>query len=199
MYTGIVETTGTIAETTRVGAGRRLRIEPRPAGIGPDDSVAVSGVCLTAETVGEDWFETFLSAETLARTTLGDATPGERVNLERPLAASGRFHGHVVGGTVETTTRLLERHPLGAEGSGGTALTFALPETCAPYVVEKGPVAVDGVSLSIAGVEPGSFEVVVVPQTAALTTFSSVAVGDECNLEVDLFAKYAARQRALVG
>lgn len=210
MYTGIVERTGTITAAEGVGAGRRIRVETDAIVLEPEESIAVDGVCVTAERVGEGWFEAWCSSETVDRTTLADRSPGDAVNLERPLPADGRFHGHFVGGTVDTTTELLAID--GAESSADVdeasddaatieaaerTLTFALPEGYEGYVVEKGPVALDGISLTVASVSREAFSVAVVPTTAAVTTLSAATAGDAFNLEVDTLAKYAERQREL--
>ncbi|GAB3685846.1 riboflavin synthase [Salinarchaeum chitinilyticum] len=197
MYTGIVETTGRLRTVDRHQDGdASVRIETELDGIDPDDSVAVDGVCLTATAVGEDWFDADLSAETVSRTYLADRSPGEAVNLERPLPADGRFHGHVVKGTVDTVTELLR---VTRDGEGWR-YELAIPPEYADLVVEKGAVALDGASLTVADVDrrAGTFAVAVVPQTRSVTTLDRKAPGDLLHFEADVLAKYA-RGRAMSG
>jgi riboflavin synthase len=191
MFTGIVETTGEVLDTTTDEGGKRLRIGVE----GFDDlhhgqSISVSGVCLTVEAFGEDWFEVFLAAETVERTYLGDAGAGDRVNLERALRADGRFDGHVVQGHVDGTAVVAAKERVGDDWR----FAFDLPEDLGKYVVEKGSVALDGISLTVA--ERGAddrFAVAIIPTTYDLTTLSEKAVGDPVHVEVDVVAKYVER------
>lgn len=190
MYTGIVEATGQLLDVDQHdGGGASVRIETTLDGIEPDDSVAVDGVCLTATAVGEGWFDADLSAETVARTYLADRAAGDAVNLERPMPANGRFHGHVVKGTVDTVTEILRV----VEDGEGWRYEVAIPPEYADHVVEKGAVALDGTSLTVADVDrrAGTFEVAVVPQTRSVTTLDRKAPGDLLHFEADVLAKYA--------
>lgn len=213
MYTGIVETTAVVAAVDPLETGCRIRIETSDenalerdleAHLAPEDSIAVDGVCVTAERVTENGFEAFLSAETVSRTTLAERAPGDRVNVERPLPADGRFHGHIVTGTVDTTARVLEvenGEVGGSRGVEGRDLTVEIPADYEEYIVEKGAVALDGVSLTVADVDDdaGTFDVAVVPVTEAVTTLSAVRPGDRFHFEVDVVAKYAARRAEFAG
>jgi riboflavin synthase len=193
MYTGIVETTGEVRSVNRVESGCRLGVGADTTELEPGDRIDVSGVCLTAESVGDGHFESLCSAETVARTYLADLTPGDPVNLERPMEVDDRFDGHVVKGTVDTVTEVVEVDRLGED----RVLTFATPECCAPYLVEKGAVALDGVSLTVSELRTGTFSVAVVPATAERTTLSDKGAGDSVHVEADILAKYVERQRAV--
>ncbi|ESP87682.1 riboflavin synthase [Candidatus Halobonum tyrrellensis] len=196
MFTGIVETTGEVVRRESTDEGLRLRL--RIAGLDDPDfhhgqSVAVSGVCLTVEDCGTDgagdWFSVFLAAETVAKTYLGDLREGDAVNVERALPADGRFDGHVVQGHVDTTTRVTGRERVGEDWR----FTFALPDGYGNYVVDKGSVTLDGISLTVADRREGEFDVAVIPTTYDLTSLSEKAVGDPVHLEVDVVAKYVER------
>jgi len=189
MFTGIVEETGTIQEVTREEAGRRLRIGSSFTGLTEGASIGVSGACLTVEDHGEGWFEVFLATETVDRTYLGTLELGDRVNLERALPAEGRFDGHFVQGHVDGTAEVLEITQLGDDWE----FTFSLPPELAGYVVEKGSIAVDGISLTVAGLDGDQFSVAIIPETYELTTLSGKAIGDPVHLEVDVVAKYVEK------
>jgi riboflavin synthase len=194
MFTGIVEGTGTVVAMHRHqdGGAARLEIEaPWPAGeLAAGDSVAVDGCCLTVVARTAGGFAADVVAETLRRTALGRLAAGARVNLERPVALGGRLGGHLVQGHVDGVGRLLERKPA---GEGGQEVRVELPDDLARYVVEKGSIAVDGVSLTVAGVGQGWFAVALVPHTLATTTLGERAPGDPVHLEVDVVAKYVER------
>ena len=184
MYTGIIEVTGTVRNTERDSDGLRLVVDaPFERTLG--DSLAVDGVCLTVADRENGHLLADCSAETRRRTTLGRRRAGDPVNLERPLAADGRFDGHVVKGTVDTTTTLRAVREDGATHE----YVFERPPT--PYVVEKGAVALDGASLTIADVGPETFTVATVPTTRRETTLSALAPGEAVNVEYDILAKYA--------
>jgi riboflavin synthase len=193
MFTGIVEGTGRVVTLAVApgGAGARLEVEaPWPAGtLAAGDSVAVDGCCLTVAAATPTGFAADLVAETLRRTALGRLAAGDRVNLERPLALGGRLGGHLVQGHVDGVARVLERQAAGE----GREVRVELPEALARYVVEKGSIAVDGVSLTVAGVGQGWFAVALVPHTLATTTLGERGPGDPVHLEVDLVAKYVER------
>ncbi|WP_336021683.1 riboflavin synthase [Halobellus salinisoli] len=209
MFTGIVETTGTVVEASDDEGGRRLRIEVDDAdGTGgdgkltPDEgetvvyddlhhgqSISVNGVCLTVEAFRTDptaRFEVFLAAETVEKTYLGEVAVGDAVNLERALAADGRFDGHLVQGHVDTTTEVTGVEQVGDDWF----FEFALPPSVKRYVVQKGSVTLDGISLTVADRGTDRFAVAIIPTTYALTTLSEKSVGDPVHLEVDVVAKY---------
>jgi riboflavin synthase len=195
MFTGIVEGTGTVVTMDRPPAGggaARMEVEAPwlAGGLAVGDSVAVDGCCLTVVAGGPDRFAADVVAETLRRTALGRLTAGARVNLERPLALGGRLGGHLVQGHVDGVGQVLERR---AVGEGGEEVKVELPDDLARYVVEKGSIAVDGVSLTVAGVGDGWFAVALVPHTLATTTLGERAPGDPVHLEVDVVAKYVER------
>ena len=194
MFTGIITELGTVESVTAGTGGARLVVVapgtvPR---LGVGDSVAVNGVCLTAVSVDGDRMALDLVAETLARTNLGDLAAGDPVDLELPMAAAGRFDGHVVQGHVDGTgtVRSVEQ-----EGEG-RRLRIDLDPRLARYVAEKGSITVDGVSLTVAAVgaagEPW-FDIALIPHTLAVTVLGNRRPGDTVNLEVDVIAKYVER------
>ncbi|WP_121821711.1 riboflavin synthase [Halostella salina] len=191
MFTGIVEGTGEVLATEPTEDGLRLRIGTGFETLAHGQSVSVSGACLTVEEHGDgadgQWFETFLAAETRAKTHLGALAAGDRVNLERALRADDRLDGHFVQGHVDTTTEVVDVREVGEDWE----FEFALPEDHGRYVVDKGSVTVDGISLTVAERGPETFTVAVVPTTYDLTTLSEKVPGDPVNVEVDVIAKYA--------
>ena len=191
MFTGLVETVGTVASALRRMGSLRLAVESDwPAGeVRTGDSVAVDGVCLTASAVAARRIAFDVVPETLSRTTLGRARAGRRVNLERALRLGERLGGHLVQGHVDGTARVLSVERAG----DGRRVRIELPAALSRYVAEKGSVAIQGVSLTIARVLARSFEVALVPETLARTTLSDLAGGDEVHLEVDLLARYLER------
>jgi riboflavin synthase len=193
MFTGIVEGTGTVAALAAAadGSGARLEVEaPWLAGeLRLGESVAVNGCCVTVAEVTAARFAADLVAETLRRTALGGLTAGARVNLERPMALGGRLGGHLVQGHVDGVARVLDRTPVG----DGEEVRIELPQDLDRYVVEKGSIAVDGVSLTVAGVGLGWFAVALVPHTLRATILSDRRPGDLVQLEVDVVAKYVER------
>lgn len=190
MFTGIVEEIGTVLAWRRDGSDT-LRIAARRVleGTGLGDSIAVEGTCLTVTALGDDWFEVGLSPETLRRTSLGDRQAGDGLNLERAVAAGQRLGGHYVQGHVDATGLIVARVP---EGSS-LLVTFALPASLERYVVEKGFIAVDGVSLTVTATEGGRFSVALVEYTQGAVTLPRKPVGAAVNLEVDVLAKYVER------
>ncbi|WP_436923246.1 riboflavin synthase [Halosimplex amylolyticum] len=196
MFTGIVEETGEIVGIEDTDAGRRLRIGSSFSDLEGGQSVSVDGACLTVEEwePGE-WFSVFLAAETLDRTTFDSAVEGQEVNLERALAADERFDGHVVQGHVDGTTEVVDVERIGEDW----AYTFELPPGLAQYVVEKGSIALDGISLTVAALDEtaGTFSVAIIPTTYHETTLSEKEPGDEVHVEVDVFAKYVERMLGL--
>ena len=191
MFTGLVEGTGRVESARRMGDGLRIRIAPRFRLEDPKEgeSIAVSGVCLTALEISEEGFSADLSPETLSRTTLGRLRPGSLVNLERALRPTDRLGGHFVTGHVDTVGRVLARR----EERGFIFFTFGVDSRFERYLIEKGSVAVDGVSLTVNRLSPGAFEVAIIPHTAGVTTLGELASGDEVNIEFDLLGKYIER------
>lgn len=153
------------------------------------DSIAVNGACLTAVTISGKRFETDVSPETLARTTFGKARNGERVNVERALRLSDRLDGHLVSGHIDGVGVLKNRRTTG----NAIIIAIGVPEPLTRYMIEKGSVAVDGVSLTINRLERDEFEVSIIPHTAALTTIGLKNVGDPVNIETDMIGKYIER------
>jgi riboflavin synthase len=193
VFTGIVEGTGTVAALAVAGdaSGARLEIEAvwLAGDLRPGESVAVNGCCLTVAEATAAGFAADLVAETLRRTALGGLADGARVNLERPLALGGRLGGHLVQGHVDGVARVIDRAPVG----DGEEVKVELPPDLARYLVEKGSIAVDGVSLTVAGVGTGWFAVALVPHTLKVTTLGERRPGDLVQLEVDVVAKYVER------
>jgi riboflavin synthase len=191
MFTGLVEEMGEIAAVEDHTDGRGLWIRAQrvleDADIG--HSIAVNGCCLTVTAIEPGQFLVQMVPETLRRTTLGRVTPGDVVNLERSLRLDQRLGGHLVQGHVDG---LAEVRAIAPEGEG-KRLTLELPATLAPYVAEKGSIAVDGVSLTVASVQGRRCEIALIPHTLAVTIASRYAVGTRVNVEVDLMARYLAR------
>jgi riboflavin synthase len=191
MFTGIVEELGWVTALEHGGDSARLTVRGPlvTSDASHGASISVNGVCLTVVTHSADEFSVDVMAETLRRSSLGALAVGDRVNLERAMAASSRFGGHVVQGHVDGTGQILERVP----GDRWEVVRCSLPAGLARYVVEKGSITVDGVSLTVASVEEDSFTVSLVPTTLHLTTLGHKGVGDPVNLEVDVLAKYVER------
>ena len=192
MFTGLIEEIGIVRSITSQGNGARVEIA---AALVLDDvvvgaSLAVNGCCLTVVAFGSEWWAADAVPETLERTNLGQLAPGDLVNLERPLAASGRYGGHVVQGHVDSTGTVALIDEL---ADGSFTYTFDLPSELASYVVAKGSIAVDGISLTVAAVTPSSFSIAVIPHTHAVTALGQRRVGDTVNLETDVLAKYVER------
>ena len=189
MFTGIVETTGEVRDVIDEDGGRRVRIGADLDDLAHGQSIAIDGACLTVEDHSAESFELFCSTETLDRTTLSTVGIGDRVNVERALPADGRLDGHFVQGHVNATAELRSVEQVGDDWE----FTFSLPESVARYVVEKGSITVDGISLTVADLRTDAFSVAVIPATYELTTLSGKAPGDPVNLEVDMIAKYVER------
>ena len=192
MFTGIVEETGTVRWSRPRADVVALSIAARAVmdGLAPGASIAVNGCCLTATEVAEDGFVCELTPETLARTSFGpQVAEGRLVNLERPMPASGRFDGHIVQGHVDGVGRVraLRRLDLSAE------LVVEPPAALLRFLVEKGSVTVDGVSLTVAALDADAFTVALIPFTLDRTTLGGVRPGDPVNLEADVIAKYVLR------
>jgi riboflavin synthase len=194
MFTGIVETVGTLAEVKATGGGYRVRIQTAlAAALEVGDSLAVNGVCLTVILRdGEDVLAD-VGPETSRVTTLGTLQRGQEVNLERPLRADGRFDGHFVMGHVDGVGVIEE---IRAEGESHW-LTIGFPPPLAPFFIRKGSIAVDGISLTVAGLGERQFDVMVIPFTWSATTLKALRKGDRVNLECDMIGKYVARAMEL--
>jgi riboflavin synthase len=186
MFTGIVEELGTFLSIEPQGSGVRARIGATTVLEGAElgDSTAVDGCCLTVVELGDGWFEADVSDESLRRTTLGGRTAGDRVNLERPLLVTDRLGGHIVQGHVDAVGEVVAPVP---------DLQVRMPEDLRRYVIEKGSITVDGVSLTVVTPTTDGFTVAVIPHTAEVTTLGARRPGDRVNLEVDLIAKYTER------
>jgi riboflavin synthase len=191
MFTGLVESIGRVRSLDRRGDAARLTLEtPLAAGLSLGESLAVNGCCLTVTSTDGDSACFDLLGETLARTNLGGLAPGARVNLERALRADGRFGGHFVQGHIDTTTEVLSAETKGADLN----LIIALPEAGARYLIEKGSIAVNGVSLTVASLGEDRFGLWIIPHTLQETNLGDLRTGSPVNLEYDMLAKYAERQ-----
>jgi len=192
MFTGIVQTTGTIAAVDVLGGDKRLTVQPGaldPGAIRPGDSIAVNGVCLTAIDPGDDGFVADVSRETLAVTTLGSLVVGDRVNLEPAMTLAQPLGGHLVSGHIDGIGVLSSIH----EDARSTRMAFVVPDGLARYLARKGSVCVDGVSLTVNGVADSTFSVNIVPHTLENTIMGQYRVGTGVNVEVDLLARYLER------
>ncbi len=192
MFTGIIERAGTIQATTAVSGGRRLRVDVGPIAkeATPGASIAVSGVCLTVAQIDGTVVDFDVITETLERTTLGAKKPGDLVNLERSLRAGDRLDGHFVQGHVDGTATVEK-----VITSSKEHVVWLRPEShLRPYMIPKGSVAVDGVSLTIAAVEGGLFSVALIPTTLELTTFGKLTKGHRVNIESDILARTIVHQ-----
>ncbi|BCK72555.1 riboflavin synthase subunit alpha [Streptomyces libani subsp. rufus] len=191
MFTGIVEELGAVVAVENLGDASRFRL--RGPVVTEDakhgDSIAVNGVCLTVVDTADGEFTADVMAETLNRSSLGALAAGSRVNLERPMALGGRLGGHLVQGHVDGTGTILERTP----AEHWEIVKIALPATLSRYVVEKGSITVDGVSLTVVDAADDYFTISLIPTTLALTTLGIKKAGDPVNLEVDVLAKYVER------
>jgi riboflavin synthase len=192
MFTGIVEELGHVRAVTPNAGGARIEIAATTvlddATIGA--SIAVNGCCLTVVELGDDHWAADAVVETLARTNLGDLAAGDPVNLERPVRLDDRLGGHLVQGHVDATGAVVAREP---QSDGSERFRFSAPADVLRYVVHKGSITVDGISLTVAAVADDAFEVAVIPHTLAVTTLGTRAIGARVNLEVDLVAKYVER------
>ena len=190
MFTGIIEAVGEIAEAAHRGGGLRLRVaSPLAQQLAPGDSLAVNGTCLTVVALHHDAVEMDVSPETLRVTSLGGLTTGRPVNLERPMRAGAPFGGHFVQGHVDATGTLVTVRPDG----DSRRLTLTFPADLAPNIVPKGSIAVDGISLTVASVATGRFDVQIIPFTWEHTNLRILGIGDSVNLECDILGKYVLR------
>jgi riboflavin synthase len=196
MFTGIVHSLADVFAVHREGAGRRLEIIcPRIAGTAAiGDSIAVNGCCLTVVELSGDRLAFQAGAETLSRTNLGELAPGGKVNLETSLRAGDQLGGHIVMGHIDAVGTVMSRDDDGE----WTTMWFGYPVRLAGEIVQKGSIAVDGVSLTLVDVENDRFSVALIPHTLRVTTLGNRRPGDRVNLETDILGKYVARQLALV-
>ncbi|MEO8851687.1 MAG: riboflavin synthase [Allobranchiibius sp.] len=191
MFTGIVEELGSLESIVHGADSAVLRINGDVVlgDVQHGASISVNGVCLTVVEHDAHSFSVDVMAETLRRSSLADIAAGDPVNLERAMPANGRFGGHIVQGHVDGTARIVSIEP----GERWTVVGIELPAALSAYVVEKGSITIDGVSLTVASLDAGSFTVSLIPTTLALTTLAHRGVGDVVNLEVDVLAKYTER------
>jgi len=191
MFTGLIESEGIITRAERAQGGIRLEVYApefgRDMAIG--DSIAVDGACLTVVQFIRGAFIADVSEETASRTTLGQLRQGNKVNLERALRLSDRLGGHLVTGHIDGMARLVLRQPAG----NSTIYQFQVPEQLMEYIVPKGSVAIDGISLTVADTRDDSFAAAVIPHTEQSTTLKDKAIGSAVNIEVDMMAKYVKR------
>lgn len=195
MFTGIIEETGRLLTYTPHDTGASLRIACQAVreGLKPGDSVSVNGVCLTAVDLAPDSFGADLAPETLRRTNLGELAAGSLVNLERSMPAHGRYSGHIVQGHVDGTGELLALDLL---GDGNYWLTIRVPAELDRYIVFKGSICIDGISLTVAALEGDRLSVTIIPHTYTHTAMSQWQPGRRVNLEVDVIAKYVEKMMA---
>ena len=191
MFTGLITDVGRIRAVTSVG-DRRIEIETSfpIAEIELGASIACSGVCLTAIEFGDNWFAVEASEETTSKTTVGDWQAGDALNLERSLRIGDELGGHLVFGHVDGVAKIAERR------TDGDSIRFSIlaPDDLAPYIASKGSVALSGVSLTVNEVDGNRFGVNIIPHTADATTLGKLSAGDRVNLEIDMLARYVARQ-----
>ncbi|NTU53599.1 MAG: riboflavin synthase [Chlorobiaceae bacterium] len=196
MFTGIVKDVGTVAGTVRQGGGVRLKVnytsEAEFGDLAIDESVSINGACQTVVAAGPGWFEVDTVAETLRKTTIGSFRAGTKVNLERAVRPIDRLGGHFVLGHVDGVGRVARI----AEDGGSRKISVSFDSAFDPWIVSAGSIALDGVSLTVASVEPGLLTVAIIPFTFAHTTITGLGIGSELNLEFDILGKYVARQRA---
>ena len=190
MFTGIVEQRGSVVSVESANGGMRLVLDTGTLpGIELGGSISVNGVCLTGVETGPGRVAVDVVMETLSRSTLAELQPGDPVNLERPMAANGRFDGHIVQGHVDGVGVITA---IELEGSG-RRLRLRIPDALSRYVIEKGSITVDGVSLTVAAVKGDEVEIALIPHSLQVTTLGLRAVGEKVNLEVDLVAKYVEK------
>jgi riboflavin synthase len=191
MFTGLVETTGTLTQILDEHPGKRLVIDSGIVATGAaiGDSICINGCCLTVVQIQDQQLHFEAGEETLSRTNLGELIVGSKVNLERSLAVGDRLGGHYVTGHVDALGSLIERK----EDPPWANLRFSIPDALASQVAGKGSIAIDGISLTVVDVDNDSFSVALIPHTLAETTLGERKVGDKVNLETDVLAKYVQR------
>ncbi len=189
MFTGIVEELGEVAGIEYLGDAAMLTIRGGATDTAPGESISVNGVCLTVTGISGGTFTADVMGETLGRSGLGALTPGAQVNLERSVRLADRLGGHIVQGHVDATATILSRTP----STRWDQVRIGLPATISRYVVEKGSIAVDGISLTVSALGEAWFEVCLIPETLSRTTLGAKQPGDSVNLEVDVLAKYVEK------
>ena len=191
MFTGIIEEMGIVKTLRREAGAARLSVSAAAVldGTALGDSICVNGVCLTVVEIGKNEFSADVAVETLRVTNLGELKAGARVNLERALQLSARIGGHLVSGHVDAVGRLREKRDEG----NGWRIFFDAPETVLRYVIKKGSIAIDGISLTVADLDRAGFAIAMIPHTAKLTTLGFKTAGDSVNLEADIIGKYVER------
>jgi riboflavin synthase len=190
MFTGLIEAVGHVAHATPTASGFHIRIRTGLAGeVQVGDSLAVNGVCLTVTAAADGTVDADIGPETARVTTLGQLKPAHPVNLERSMAADGRFGGHFVQGHVDDVGRVEQIR----EHGDAHWLTVSFDASLAPYLIDKGSIAVDGVSLTVAALRDTAFDVMLVPHTWEHTTLRTLGAGDRVNLECDMVGKYVVR------
>lgn len=196
MFTGLIEALGEVAEIKPSPAGLRLRLTSEMAAeLSPGDSLAINGVCLTVVSADADGIDADISPETMRVTSLGGLKRGALVNLERPLRADARLGGHFVQGHVDATGTLEEIR----QDGDSYWVTIRFPPLLAPYIVRKGSIAIDGISLTVAGLDEHLLDVQIIPFTWEHTNLHALAPGDGVNLECDILGKYVVRVAELAG
>ena len=196
MFTGLIQQRGIIESLSNTGGTMRIRVSAPglASNLKEGDSVAVSGVCLTALKPSADSFEADLAQETIARTSLSCLATGRVVNLELPTSAGTPLGGHIVQGHVDGTGRLVSFCPT-SNGSGDRWLEIDIPESLTPYVVEKGSITIEGISLTVAKISGARVTIAIIPHTYAATNLHTLSSGEPVNIEVDVLARYAEKQR----
>lgn len=191
MFTGIVEEVGRIITADRKGNSARLKIEAEKVleDIKIGDSIAVNGICLTVTSFGKNYFTADVMHETLRRSSIGEAAAGSPVNLERAMAANGRFGGHIVSGHIDGTGTVQSIEP----DDNAIWYTIAAKPNLLRYIVEKGSITIDGISLTVAYVDEHCFKVSIIPHTQQVTALHDRGVGDIVNLECDIIGKYVEK------
>lgn len=196
MFTGLIQQTGVIASVAKTSGATRIRVSaPQLASqLKEGDSVAVSGVCLTALSPDDDSFQADLAQETIARTSLSHLAPGTIVNLELPTPAGTPLGGHIVQGHVDGPGKLISFEPTAA-GSEDRWLKVGIPNALTRYVVEKGSITIEGISLTVASIVGTQVTIAIIPHTYQATNLRALTPGDSVNIEVDVLARYAEKQR----
>lgn len=191
MFTGIIEEMGSVKALRRSGGSARLTLAASKVleGTALGDSICVNGVCLTVVEMTSAEFSADVAVETLRVTNLGELTTGSTVNLERALQLSARIGGHLVSGHVDAVGRIREKR----EEGNGWRILFDVPQTLLRYVIKKGSIAIDGISLTVADVDAAGFSIAMIPHTAKLTTLGYKKAGETVNLETDIIGKYVER------
>jgi riboflavin synthase len=191
MFTGIIEEMGSVKALRHEAGATRLAVSASRVlgGTAPGDSICVNGVCLTVVNMDKSGFSADVAVETLKVTNLGELKTGAKVNLERALQLSARIGGHLVSGHVDAVGRIREKR----EEGNGWRIFIDAPDTVLRYVIKKGSIAIDGISLTVADVDKKGFSIAMIPHTAKLTTLGFKSAGDSINLETDLIGKYVER------